>query len=504
MFKNYIKVAIRNLKNSKLYSFINITGLSVGIACCMLIFLYIKYEMSYDRYNKNAGQIYRLTEILHLPKEDNARAVTAPPMAPLLQASLPEIRKTVRINFSQRVLSYKESKLYDAKVIYADSTLFDIFTFPMLKGNPQTALVNPYSIVLTESTAKKYFGSLPALGRNMKLSDTINLTVTGILKDIPLNSHINFDAVLSRTTLFELSNHQSEAENWYNNNYYTYLLLPENYPYRELEPKINTIIDKAMQVSKKESGLSYNLKLQPVTDIHLRSNLHSEINPNSDISYIYIFTVAAILILLVACSNFINLSTARSVNRSKEIGMRKVVGAARSQLIIQFFGESFLFTLIAAVLTIVLVALVLPSFSSFTGRPLFMSNLADPLSIFIYLGIVISVGFLAGIYPALQLSSFGPIKALKGNIRHEWQDIFLRKGLVIFQFTIAIILIAGTSLVFQQLRFIQNQKLGLNKDQVLEVELKNRDIPRSETLVKELQNVPAVIHASSTDFSFKK
>ena len=236
MIKNYFKTAWRNLKRNKLYSIINITGLSIGIACCIFIFLYIQLESGYDKYNVKAGRIYRLIEILHMPKEDNARAVTSPPMAPALKANFPEIQKIVRINYSGRTVSRKKKKFTDIKIIYADSTLFDIFTFPMIYGNPQNALVNPYSIVLTESTAKKYFGNEQALGKIMELSDTINLTVTGIIKDVPKNSHFNFDCILSNSTIAEM-NHGQPGNQWYNNNYYTYLLLPENYKVHELESK---------------------------------------------------------------------------------------------------------------------------------------------------------------------------------------------------------------------------------------------------------------------------
>ena len=205
MFSNYLKLAWRNLWKNKLYSFINITGLSVGITCCVLIFLYVQREWSFDRYNKNADRIFRLTEILHLPKEDNARALSSPPMAPVLQANFPEILKSVRISPSSRILSNRDTKIYDTKIIYADSSLFDIFTFPMPEGNPAKALVNPYSIVLTESAEKKYFGNEAALGKTMQLSDSINLTVTGIIKDVPSNSHFSFDAVLSRTTMNQMN-----------------------------------------------------------------------------------------------------------------------------------------------------------------------------------------------------------------------------------------------------------------------------------------------------------
>jgi putative ABC transport system permease protein len=502
MIKNFFLVAYRNLVKSKLYSFINIAGLSVGIAACILIFLYVQYELSYDKYNVKAGRIYRLTEMLHLPKEDRPQAVTSPIMTPTLQANFPEIQKSVRITFSSRVLSVKERKFYDTKIVYADSTLFDIFTFPMLHGDPHTALTRPYSIVLTEAAAKKYFGDDPALGKVMQFSDTINLTVTGVIKDIPVNSHFNFDCALSRITISDMNKYEPET-NWFNNSQYSYLLLPEKNNYRELEGKINVFMHKQMAEEKKTSGLWYDLKLQPVTDIHLKSNMNAEINPNSNTSYVYIFSAAAILILLIACCNFINLSTARSLNRSKEIGLRKVVGAMRKQLIAQFLSESFLCSLIAGVIAFGLVRLSLPWFNNFTGKNLPLNFFQVPGLALVYSLIIIGVGLIAGSYPALLMSSFTPITALKGVIRHGWQDIVLRKGLVVFQFTIAIILIVGTGLVLKQLKFIQNRKIGLNKDQVVEIGLRRADLPKGDVLIKEINKNSGVINSTLTDFSFK-
>ncbi len=270
MIKSYLKTALRNLKKNKLYSFINIAGLSVGISCCLLILLYIKYELSFDRFNKKADRVFRLTEILHLPNEDNARAVTSPPMAPLLKQSLPEVISTVRISFSQRPLSYKDTKNFDVTTIYADSTLFDIFSFNVVEGNSRTALVNPYSVVLTESAEKKFFGNEPALGKKMKLSDTINFTVTAIIKDIPFNAHFKFDCALSRSTLSEMFGPNPET-NWFNNGFYTYLLLRAHTDYKKFESKINSTIGAAMVDVRKGSGLWYDFKLQPLTDIHLYS-----------------------------------------------------------------------------------------------------------------------------------------------------------------------------------------------------------------------------------------
>ena len=502
MIKNFFLVAYRNLVKSKLYSFINIAGLSVGIAACILIFLYVQYELSYDKYHVKANRIYRLTEILHLPKEDRPQAVTSAIMAPTLETNFPDIQKSVRFTFSSRVLSVKERKFYDTKIAYADSTLFDIFTFPMLQGDPRSSLTRPYSIVLTEATAKKYFGDDPALGKVMQFSDTINLTVTGVIKDIPANSHFTFDCVISRITLSDMRKYEAET-GWFNNSQYSYLLLPEKHDYKGLEKKINVFMYKQMEEEKKTSGLWYDLKLQPVTDIHLKSNMEAEVNPNSNISYIYIFSAAAILILLIACCNFINLSTARSLNRSKEIGLRKVVGAMHKQLIIQFLSESFLCAVIAGVIAFGLVRLSLPWFNTFTGKSLPLNFLQVPGLALVYTLIILGVGLIAGSYPALLMSSFTPITALKGVIRHGWQDIILRKGLVVFQFTIAIILIVGTGLVLKQLKFIQDRNIGLNKDQVIEIGIRRADLPKGEVLIAEINKNPSVVNSTLTDFSFK-
>jgi putative ABC transport system permease protein len=503
MIKNYFKTAWRNLKGNKLYSLINITGLSIGIACCIFIFLYVRLELSYDKYNVNAGRIYRLTEVLHMPNGDNARAVTSPPMAVTLQANFPEIEKAVRINYSARNVSNKEKKFNDIRIIYADSTLFDVFTFPMQAGISRQALTRPYSIVLTRSAAKKYFGNEQPLGKFMQLSDSINLTVTGVINDIPKNSHFNFDCILSNSTMTEMNPDQPLAKQWYNNNYYTYLLLPENYNPKKLEMRITSFIAKEMAEQRKATGLWYDLKLQPLTDIHLKSDLHAEIQQTGDITYVYIFSAAAILILLIACTNFVNLSTAKSINRGREIGLRKVIGARRSQLIAQFLGESFFFVIISAILSVVIVAFALPFFNALTGEALSLSLLQSPGLFFVYLGLVIVIGLLAGTYPAFLMSAFRPIQVLKGNLKHGFKDIFLRKGLVIIQFTIAIVLITGTVLIFEQMQFIQNRKLGLNKEQVLEFELTQSERGKEETLLKEISKNSGVISAALTDFTYK-
>ena len=502
MFKNYFKIAWRNLSRNKLYSIINITGLSIGIACCILIFLFVQRELSYDKYNVNANRIYRLTEILHMPKEDNARAVTSPPMAPALRANFPEVEKAVRINSSSRTLSKGEKTFPDTRIIYADSEFFDIFTFPAIYGNTKHAITEPYSIVLTESTAKKYFGDAQPVGKTMQLSDTISLTVTAVIKDVPENSHFTFDCILSSATMYKMSPMEMK-DTWFFNNFYTYLLLAENHDAKSLEAKITSYIGKEMTEKIKETGLSYDLKLQPLTDIHLKSNLNSETTTNGDITYVYIFSAAALLILLIACCNFINLSTAKSINRAKEIGLRKVIGAQRFQLTMQFLGESILFAIISLVFSVIMVIASLPFYNQFASQTFSLSALLSPALILVYLVIIISIGLLAGIYPAFLMSSFKPVSILKGQLKHEWKDIFLRKGLVVFQFTMAIVLIVGTALIFQQLRFMQNKKLGLNKEQVVEFDLSRADAPKQQTLLAEIQKTPGVENASLTDFTFK-
>ena len=494
----------RNLWKNKMYSFINITGLSIGITCCLLIFLYVQYQLSYDKFNVNANDIYRLTEVLHLPTENNARAVTSPPMAPALKANFPEVKDAVRISFSGRYISYNNKKMQDAKIMYADSGFFNVFTFSVVEGSLQRALADPYSVVLTQSMAKKYFPQhLSVVGKTMQLSDTIPLTVTAVIKDVPANAHFKFDCILSRNTINAMSNNAPETE-WFSNNYYTYLLLQKNTDYHQAEKKFNTFIAGQMKAAIKETSLYYDLKLQPLTSIHLHSDLNAEMQPNSNIVYVYIFCAAALLILLIACINFINLSTAKSITRAKEIGLRKVIGASRRQLIFQFLGESFLFTVTAALISMACIVWLMPWFTSFTGEQFYLFDFINTDVLLLFAGVIIMVSVIAGIYPAFLLSSFSPAQVFKGSARYGWRDIFLRKGLVVFQFTIAIVLISGALLVYQQLRFIQNQKIGLNKDQLLEIKIPSSQLAKQNILLRQSLKVPGVLNASLTGFSFKE
>ncbi len=506
MLKNYFIIAWRNLFRNKLYSVINITGLAIGISCCMLIYLYVQKELSYDSFNEKSDSIYRLTLHVHQPKNDIQSAATAPLMGPLIKNNFPEIKQLVRLSMPfERYVAYKDKKIFDNKVVTSDSTFFEVFTFPMLEGDPKTALNSPYKIVLTESMAKKFFGTEQAMGKTMQYAKDINVTVSGIIKDVPENSHLTFDALLSRSTILDINKKDTtwfyESENnWAWLFQYTYFIVDKNANIKSLETKISALTEKQYPERRKESGLWYSGKLQPLKDIHLHSAMDREIKPNSDIKYVYIFSGTALLILLIACFNFINLSTARSINRSKEIGLRKVIGAARYQLIQQFLGESALFTILASILSFFIVLTILPFFSSFTDTTLSLNYKL----LFIYGIIILVVGIFSGLYPAFLISSFKPITALKGHTRHSWQDIILRKGLVVFQFCIAIILIVGTQVIVKQLNFVQNMKMGMQKDQMLQLTFRNADKLKQETFLKELSGEPNIISASLSNFSFKE
>lgn len=505
MIKNYLKIAWRNLWKNKLFSFINIIGLAVGVACCVLIFLYVQNELSYDTYNEKADRIFRITSVVYQENKIDRFAPTSPYTAQKIQEGFPEVEKIVRMNFAGRLISYKDKKFYDTKTIFADSTFFDMFTLPLTEGSVQKALAEPYSIVVTEKIAKKYFGNEPAVGKMLNLSDTINIMVTGVMKDFPVNSHFNVDCIISRSTLAEMfkavPDWRENETNWLNCDSYCYLLLKNKVDVKPFEEKVNKYLTKESAGLKKEIGMWMNVAIQPLLDIHLRSKLEHEFrgSKNSDISYVYIFSATAFLILLIACCNFINLSTAKSLNRSKEIGLRKVIGAKRGQLISQFLGESVLFTIIASLLSLLLVLLFIPLFNSFIDTTLHF-NLSI---IWLYLAIIVSVGLLAGLYPALLMSSFAPIRSLKGKISHGIADIIFRKGLVVFQFSIAVVLIIVTTLILRQLDFIQNRNIGLNKEQVLTIELRGIGPQKGEVLIEELRKNPKVVSTSIGNFSFK-
>lgn len=475
MFKNYFKSAVRNIAKHKGYSFINITGLAIGMACCLLILMFVTDELSYDNYNENADRIYRAAGSIRFGGRDFNLATCPAPMAKTLINDYPEVIDAVR--FRDRgsfIIKYGDNSFKETKFIFSDNSLFHVFTIPLLEGNPKSALKNPYTLVLSRKTAEKYFGKENPIGKIVKVDNKKDYKVTGVFDKIPANSHFHFDVIASLESLEE-----SREEIWLNNNFNTYLLLAKHASPTSLEAKFPGLIKKYMAPQVKQftgqsmeklvasGSVRVEFNLQPLRDIHLHSDLRAELEPNSDIKYIYIFSAIAFFILVIASINFMNLSTARSAGRAKEVGMRKVLGSIRRQLIGQFLTESLILSMISMLIALVLVNLALPFFNNLSGKELTISdnyNLPMLLSIFM---ITLLTGILAGCYPAFFISAFQPLNVLKGNLKTGLKSGILRSALVVFQFAASIILIIGTLLVMSQLDFIRTKKLGFDKEQVL-------------------------------------
>jgi putative ABC transport system permease protein len=498
LLKNYLRVAFRNLRNHKAYSLINIIGLAVGVACCILILIYVLDELSYDKFNRHYDRIYRVEWDLKIEGRELNMASSPTPLGATLLRQFPEVAQYTRICPTPNMLiRYKNNIFNETGFFWADSTLFDIFTMPFIEGDPETALVQPHTVVLTESLARKYFGSENPMGKVMNFEDGTPYTVTGVVKDCPLNSHFKYDMFASMSSADFV-----KYGTWLNGGLYTYVLLKGNASPSFVQRKIPSLIRehagpelyKALGVTLgdwEKKGNSYRLHLEPLTSIHLHSHLEDELQPNGDIKYVYIFSIIALFILLIACINFMNLSTARSSLRSKEVGVRKVLGSSKSQLVRQFLAESFLLTFISILAAVVLVELFLPAFNGLVGRHLQTGYFNSWLAIPALLVTLLIVGLIAGSYPSFFLSSFQPAKVLKSSAAGN-KGNFLRSGLVVFQFIISIVLFVSTFVVYTQLRYIQNAKLGFDKDHILVIQrawalenhadafkqelLKNRDI----------------------------
>jgi len=487
MLKNYLKIALRILRRYKAYSLINIAGLAIGLACCLLILAYVRHELSYDRYHQNTAQIYRVVEELDLPGNKIHMAITPAPFAPAMDNDLEEVVHAVRFmssrNIGEKVLvRFQDRYFYEDKWFYADDAVFDIFTFPLAKGNPKTALKEPLSVVVTEEAARKYFGDEDPMGKVLNVTDEYNqydFLITGVLKNIPLNSHFRFDFLASFITLEK--HYRFNLPNWFNHAYYTYLLLEKGCNPKDLEKKFPGLVEK---YTGKVGASVLKPHLQPLSSIHLHSHLQSEIEANSDIAYVYVFSAIAFFILLIACMNFMNLATARYACRTREVGVRKVVGARRPQLIRQFLGESILFSLVALPVSILLVELLLPAFSSLIGRKLAFNYFSNWLVLIGLLGVTFLVGCLSGIYPALFLSAFEPVKVLKGTFLSGSRGAHLRKGLIVFQFAISIILMVSTAVIINQVDYLRTKKLGFQKEQVLVLPLRSKETRIRHELLK--------------------
>jgi len=484
MFKNYLKITLRNLKKHKGYSAINVAGLSVGMACFVLILLFIQYEFSYERQHELADRIYRVNVEQHRP-DSVFQAQTSPvPLAEILHAEIPEIVAYTRFQaFGNTMVSFEDSRFYESGMVFVDPGVLDMFNFPLVTGNKGTVLMDRNSVLMTEAMAVKYFGRENPVGKTLTLNNQLPVTVTGIFKDHPDNTNIRPDFLLSFDTLRGIVP-DSYFSNWISQQLETYILLPEDHSVTEMEEKIEAVFGP----HRSPDDIRV-LKLEQLKRMHL----YSEVTRTGDIRTVYIFLSVGLLIILTACINFMNLATARSAKRAKEVGLRKVVGAIRKQLIKQFMGETLIFTLISVALALLLVTAFIPVLNSMTGQSVAGSDLGQPGILFGLLGIVVFVGLISGSYPSLFLSGFQPAAVLKGTIAAGTRGSGFRKILVISQFSISIILIACTLILGKQLQFLRNKELGFKKDQILVVRNSSQDLLNDLQPLKEaLLQIPRI------------
>ncbi len=490
---NYIKTTLRMIRRQKGYSLINISGLAIGLTVCMLIVLWVTDEWSFDRFNVNAGRIYRVYRDESATQMNSTSALTPPPLAAALKNDFPEIIKASRFGTWQRqLITYRDKSFNETRFMHVDPDFFSMFSFPLVKGSPGSVFSNPYSVVLTENTAAKYFGSEDPIGKVLSVNKSFDVIVTGIIHNESLNSSLEFDLLSPFEILLKESIGEKNADNWGFNSFGTYIMLEHSASAETLNQKLKGYLKKYAQEDTDE------LSLQPLTEIHLFSNLGHDLKNRGNIKYVWIFSALAVFVLLIACVNFMNLTTARSVNRAKEVGLRKVVGAGRPQLIRQFFGESFLMAFIALVIALLLLKLFLPLFNTLSGKQLTSTWRNNPALLFEFIGLALLTGIFSGIYPALFLSAFQPIRNLKGTTRSSGTNPLLRKMLVIFQFSLSLVLIIGTFIISRQLSYIRNLDLGFNREHIIHLSI-HGDLHEKYDVIRErfLQN-PDVLHITAS------
>jgi putative ABC transport system permease protein len=474
MFRNYLKVALRNLWKSKGFTAINIIGLAAGLGVCLLIVLYVTDELSYDRFNVNADRIYRLDADIYFNSTQFTASISPKPLALTLAKECPQVEQMARINGEGDILIKKGGDwIRDHHLTFADSTFFKVFSVPMITGDPATALNEPNSIVIDESAAKRYFNSTDVVGKTLELENKTFCKVTAVMQDFPRQSHFH----LSFIRPVRDANH-GDDDQWLSNNWHSYILVRPGTDRAFLQSRVNATVDKYVGLQLQQmlhasaedlakSGGHFIYHLMPLNDIHLHSNKSYELEPNGNISYIYTFSFIAILILVIACVNFMNLSTARSANRAKEVGIRKVAGSTKGHLITQFLTESVLLSFFSLLLALAIALLLLPMFNQLAGKELHAGSLFSPRFLTLLVILVFLVGCLAGSYPAFYLSSFQPILVLKGTIASGFKGSLLRSILVVGQFVISIGLIISTVVIYNQLNYIRSREIGFDRDQVL-------------------------------------
>lgn len=495
MLGTYCKTTFKYLLHHKAFTIINAVGLAIGILVCYFTLLYVNFELSYDTYNKNADSIYRLVTDVQTQTGFDYQSTSAP-MAPSIQNSFPEVKGATRIFLDNLIIENASGNYTDETIAYADASLFKIFTLPLLAGNTKTILEDPHTIVLSETAAKKYFGKEDPVGKTLMLDGKDPALVTGLMKDMPYNSHFRVDILVSMSTLLTEWN-KSMATNWTRFGFYTYLLLPGNIDIKNLNNRLSSFAAEHIN----NTTTKYQLKLEPLESVYLYAKSRGSRTGSSihgNVNNVYIFSVVALFILLIGAINFINLSTAFSLKRAKETGVRKVLGASKKQLVLQFLTDAVILSIIAYLVAIILAIILLPLFNNVSGKVISDSIFTNPHYLLITFFISIITGMLAGFYPALFLSGFNPLSNLKMNFIPGSSGLSLRKILVVTQFSISIIIIVATIVVYKQLNYMSSQELGFKKDHmvVIDFHFDERVLEHTEVIKKQLQQIPGVTFAS--------
>lgn len=484
MIRNYLSTALRSLLKHKFFSLLNITGLGLGIAACLLLSTWIRHELSYDNFHQHRDQLVRVSMEYSFGGQTARTAVSPTALLPTLQKNFAEIQSGVRFynpaSYNPFIVRRENKVFQEGRFFFADSTFFEIFTFDLYQGDPGTALAKPNSVILTRTSAKKYFGNEDPMGRTLEINDGKEYMVTGLLEDIPSNSILQFDFIASFSSL-----EASREQIWWSANYQTYLLLSPEADLEALSTKTQEIVRSALADELTNPGDYVKYNFMPMRNIYLRSDVNEPV-PVGSIQYLYIFGAIAALVLLIACINYVNLATARAAERAREVGVRKVIGAGRRQLFMQFLGESVIITTLSLGVALLFARLALPAFNALTGKNFFTDSLMAPQLLLAYAVCALLVALAAGSYPALAITSFNPAQVLKGNFRTSAKGLWLRKSLVIFQFCISVMLIAGTIVVHKQLIFIQDRQLGYARENVISVPLDQKTEERYTQIKTEL------------------
>jgi putative ABC transport system permease protein len=495
MLKNLLKTAFRHILKHFGYSLLNILGLTLGISSALFLIIYVADEVSYDRYHEKASRIYRVSSKITEPDDQFTWNVAQIPFGPQVVQDYPEVQSFVRfIPMNRALYKYEDKEFNEENFFYVDSTMFDIFTYRVLKGEVKTALLEPKKIILTEKIANKYFGNTDPIGKTLT-AGTNTFEVTGVIEDVPFNSHFRFDALASRNNL------PKQLGSWGNFGVFTYLLFPENFDIKPFENKIQAMYGTYMKPIFESIKMNLKIEyiLEPITRIHLYSTNAGEPEPTGSITYVYIFAIVAIFLVLIAAMNYMNLATARSARRAREVGLRKVVGSRRGPLMLQFLSESTFFTIISLVLSIIILIILLPKFNLLAGKSFDLHVIYSPVVLLTLLGVILIVGIFGGSYPAFFLSRFSPVTVLKGEITQGSAGSLFRKILVIIQFTVSVIMIICTLVVFKQLNYLKNMDQGFDQTNVLGLQLNQAMIRKYPVLKQVLLENPEIRYVTSTN-----